>query len=146
MFSYVSLFQNDIDCRGIIFNVWFNNFIWFFIFLFFLQSSQCPYCVKYCLVVNYLWNYTLDLHHYYYVWIINVLATFIILLFMFIQCFLEGKNMALIASFMGPTWGPSGADRTQVGPMLAPWTLLSGVDQPPSDIDPYYYPAIPLPK
>ena len=31
----------------------------------------------------------------------------------------------LIARFMGPTWGPSGADRTQVGPMLAPWTLLS---------------------
>ena len=26
---------------------------------------------------------------------------------------------------MGPTWGPSGANRTQVGPMLAPWTLLS---------------------
>ena len=32
----------------------------------------------------------------------------------------------LIARFMGPTWGPPGADRTQVGPMLAPWTLLSG--------------------
>ena len=32
----------------------------------------------------------------------------------------------LIAGFMGPTWGPAGADRTQVGPMLAPWTLLSG--------------------
>ena len=27
-----------------------------------------------------------------------------------------------IARFMGPTGGPSGADRTQVGPMLAPWT------------------------
>ena len=27
---------------------------------------------------------------------------------------------------MVPTWGPSGADRTQLGPMLAPWTLLSG--------------------
>ena len=27
---------------------------------------------------------------------------------------------------MGSTWGPSGADRTQMGPMLAPWTLLSG--------------------
>ena len=27
---------------------------------------------------------------------------------------------------MGPTWGPSGAYRTQVGPMLAPWTLPSG--------------------
>ena len=34
---------------------------------------------------------------------------------------------SLIERFMGPTWGPSGADRTQVGPMLAPWTLLSGV-------------------
>ena len=32
-----------------------------------------------------------------------------------------------IARFLGPTWGPSGADRTQVGPMLAPWTLLSGL-------------------
>ena len=29
--------------------------------------------------------------------------------------------------FTVPTWGPSGADRTQVGPMLAPWTLLSGM-------------------
>ena len=27
---------------------------------------------------------------------------------------------------MGPLWGPSGADRTQVGPMLAPLILLSG--------------------
>ena len=33
----------------------------------------------------------------------------------------------LIAMFMGPTWGPSGADRAQVGAMLAPWTLLYGV-------------------
>ena len=32
----------------------------------------------------------------------------------------------LIARLMGPTWGSSGANRTQVGPMLAPWTLLSG--------------------
>ena len=30
-----------------------------------------------------------------------------------------------IARFMGPIWGPPGADRTQVGPVLAPWTLLS---------------------
>ena len=35
-------------------------------------------------------------------------------------------HKTLIARFMGPIWGPSGADRTQVGPMLAPWTLLSG--------------------
>ena len=32
----------------------------------------------------------------------------------------------LIAKFMGPPLGPSGAARTQVGPMLAPWSLLSG--------------------
>ena len=36
-------------------------------------------------------------------------------------------TVSLIARFMGPTWGPSGADRTQVGPMLAPWILLSGM-------------------
>ena len=34
--------------------------------------------------------------------------------------------VTLIARLLGPTWGQSGADRTQVGPMLAPWTLLSG--------------------
>ena len=33
---------------------------------------------------------------------------------------------SLIARFMGPSWGPPGDDMTQVGPMLAPWTLLSG--------------------
>ena len=37
-----------------------------------------------------------------------------------------GNFATLTARFMGPTWGPSGADRTQVGPMLASWTLLSG--------------------
>ena len=30
---------------------------------------------------------------------------------------------SLITRFMGTTWGP----RTQVSPMLAPWTLLSGI-------------------
>ena len=30
-----------------------------------------------------------------------------------------------IARFMGPTWGPSGADKTQMGPKLDLWTLLS---------------------
>ena len=33
---------------------------------------------------------------------------------------------SLITRFMGPTWDPPGANRTQVGPMLAPWILLSG--------------------
>ena len=34
---------------------------------------------------------------------------------------------SLIVRFVGPTWGPSGAHRTQVGPMLVPSTLLSGL-------------------
>ena len=37
------------------------------------------------------------------------------------------SEASLRARFMRPTWGPSGADRTQVCPMLAPWTLLSGL-------------------
>ena len=34
----------------------------------------------------------------------------------------------LIARFTRPTWSPSGTDRTQMGPMLVPWTLLLGLD------------------
>ena len=37
----------------------------------------------------------------------------------YLLCPTRDKGRALIARFMGPTWGPSGADRTQVGPMLA---------------------------
>ena len=33
---------------------------------------------------------------------------------------------AQIARFMGPTWGSPGSSRRQMGPMLAPWILLSG--------------------
>ena len=32
-----------------------------------------------------------------------------------------------IAKFMGLTWSPPGSCRPQMGPMLAPWTLLSGM-------------------
>ena len=34
--------------------------------------------------------------------------------------------ITLIANFTGPTWGPPGSCRPQVGPVLAPWTLLYG--------------------
>ena len=40
--------------------------------------------------------------------------------------FTKPSIATLIARFMGPIWGPPGADRTQVDPMLAPWTLLFG--------------------
>ena len=39
----------------------------------------------------------------------------------------SGLKQLLITRFMGPLWGPPGADMTQVGPVLAPWTLLSGM-------------------
>ena len=42
------------------------------------------------------------------------------------ECMHHGTYCTLIARLMGPTWGQSWADRTQVGLMLAPWTLLSG--------------------
>ena len=34
-----------------------------------------------------------------------------------------------VARFMGPTWVPPGSYQPQMGPMLAPWTLLSGMVQ-----------------
>ena len=36
------------------------------------------------------------------------------------QALMDCTAITQIARFMRPTWGPSGADRTQVGPMLAP--------------------------
>ena len=46
------------------------------------------------------------------------------------RCQWQDRNYCtLTARFMGPTRGPPGAYRTQVGPMLAPWTLLSGYVQ-----------------
>ena len=38
----------------------------------------------------------------------------------------QRRKRTLITRFLGPTWGPSGADRTQVNPMMVPRTLLSG--------------------
>ena len=36
------------------------------------------------------------------------------------------SSVPQIARFTGPIWGPPGSCRPQMGPMLAPWTLLSG--------------------
>ena len=47
-----------------------------------------------------------------------------------IQWARRGTNnniMSQIAKFMRPTWGPPGSCRSQMGPILVPWTLLSGV-------------------
>ena len=37
-----------------------------------------------------------------------------------------GKGSQILR-FMGPTWGPPGSCRSHMGPMSAPWTMLSGV-------------------
>ena len=37
----------------------------------------------------------------------------------------QPPKLSQIARFMGPTRDPPGADVSQVGPMLTPWTLLS---------------------
>ena len=49
----------------------------------------------------------------------------------FWQCYCTRSRIACagvtrIANFMRPTWGPPGSCRPQMGPMLVPWTLLSG--------------------
>ena len=44
-----------------------------------------------------------------------------------IKPFFEAMMTSQIAKFMGPTWGPPGSCRPQMGPMLASWTLVSGL-------------------
>ena len=43
------------------------------------------------------------------------------------QCRHDLTALSHIARFMRPTWGPSGSCCPQMGPMLAPWTLQSGL-------------------
>ena len=45
----------------------------------------------------------------------------------FIWNALDYRVVSQITRFMGPTWDPPGSCRPQMGPMLAPWTLLLGV-------------------
>ena len=52
---------------------------------------------------------------------------FLLLLWLMEQTLSSSNEWSLRARFLGPTWGPSGTDRTQVGTMLAPWTLLPGI-------------------
>ena len=43
--------------------------------------------------------------------------------------FQSGTSITQVRRVMVPTWGPSGSYLPQMGPMLAPWTLLSGMVQ-----------------
>ena len=42
------------------------------------------------------------------------------------ETMIKSYSISQIAKFMGPTWGPPGSCGPHMGPMLAPWTLLSG--------------------
>ena len=54
--------------------------------------------------------------------------------------------LPLIARFVRPTWHPYGAERTQVDPMLAPWTLLSGTLHDHIVHTPFYCDLLNLPS
>ena len=41
--------------------------------------------------------------------------------------FVHRGIISQVGKFMGPSWVPPGSCRPQMGPMLAPWTLLSGI-------------------
>ena len=65
---------------------------------------------------------------------INISSAILNVMIQFPKCYwiIDGQhnmeeNTPQIAKFMGPTWGPPGSCRPQMGPMLAPWTLLSGI-------------------
>ena len=74
------------------------------------ESVSCFYNVRIITCLDLLWypEWTVDSHGF----------TFnFIILGHFPDSKVHGANI----------WGPSGADRTQMGPMLAPWTLLCGL-------------------
>ena len=48
------------------------------------------------------------------------------------------NKVSQIARFMWPTWGPPGFCRPQVGLILAPWTLLSGILHSTCTVTPGY--------
>ena len=49
------------------------------------------------------------------------------IIFSWIMCEMHSWEIAMFRiRFMWPPWGLPGSCRSQVGPMLAPWTLLSG--------------------
>ena len=59
-------------------------------------------------------------------WIMNTDCSSSPLSHRFNQCSLVTYINAQITTFMEPTWGPPGSCWPQVGPMLAPWSLISG--------------------
>ena len=106
-------------------------------------DSSCSYCNQWCRkrVLLYIsadsvghvrWQTLQVLKRYQYLLEMNstlLLFTHLLLCSMYIHISAPVESfttLTLIARFVGPKWDPARADRTQVGPMLALWTLLSG--------------------
>ena len=62
-----------------------------------------------------LWSYSL----------VSTLHRFIIIITQKCLRALNLQYASQIAKFMGPTWGPPWSCQPQMGPVMAPWTLLS---------------------
>ena len=71
-----------------------------------------------------IWIHAIRIVHIVHLWCVRFLLQYSWLLFDFTHMF-QG-NICHRVRFMGQTWGPPGSCRPQMGPMLAPWTLLSG--------------------
>ena len=78
----------------------------------------------------------------------NQEANLKIIIKLFPLCVSHKKNIIIlfsypditqIARFMEPTWGPPGSCGPQMGPMLVPWTLLSGLPSDRHVTVPIYY-------
>ena len=92
-----------------------NNHNWFHTHYSISHHVYSWFCCVFSVVISWIvadWNYSMLLR-------VSSLALG--------QPLIHCVFASLIAIFKGPTWGPSECGRTQVSPMLATWTLLSGV-------------------
>ena len=72
-------------------------------------------------------KHELRIQSWYYDTHINIYHIVIMLIPYFPFASFNVSNSSQIARSLGPIWGPPGSCWPQMGPMLAPWTLLSGV-------------------
>ena len=98
---------------------YFNNFdyIWASFWIYFEASGSCEItnmCARFCIRVLLVTPYE------------RYDASTQRQLVRFLTTCQQSTKAPQIAKFMGPTWGPPRSCRPQMGPMLAPWTLLSG--------------------
>ena len=94
-----------------------GNWTWVLEFIFYSSFCLCSY---FCIYI------------YKYIYIYDWSAWYLVSNFYTFKCgyvapFMSASIKSLITKLMGLEWVPSGADRTQVGPMLAPLILLSEV-------------------